>query len=161
MDTHYSDLEEVRVSSLVTGEKLKPDGSNYVAWFGRLREMLIKNNILRAIRIPLGALPSNVNDFDEYRVNRDKALVAKWAMLRSMEPQIVQAFEFVETYDIIEHLKTVMFSDQVKRGRYECSRCLFSIKMEENGYLQNHIMIFETLYDELTNDWKTGRITAI
>ena len=80
MDTHYIDLEEVRVSSLVTGEKLKPDGSNYVAWFGRLREILIKNNILRAIRIPLGALPSNVNDFDEYRVNQDNALVVKWVI---------------------------------------------------------------------------------
>ena len=117
--------------------------------------MLIKNNILRAIRILLGALPSNVNDFDEYRVNWDNALVAKWAMLRSMETQLVQAFEFVEKYDIIEHLKTDMFSDQVKWGRYECSRCFHSIKMEENGCLQTHIMFFETLYDELTNDWES------
>ena len=77
MDKHYVDIEEIRVSSLLTGDKLKQDGSNYVGWFCRLREMLIKNNLLCAIRIPLGAFPSNVNDFDEYRVNRDNALVAK------------------------------------------------------------------------------------
>ena len=100
-------------------------------------------------------LPSNVNDFDEYRVNWDNALVAKWAILRSMELQLVQNFEFVETYDIIKHLKTVMFNDQVRLGRYECSRCFFSMKMEENACLQNHIMIMDTLYDELTHDWES------
>ena len=155
MDNHYIDLEEVRVSSLVTGERLKPDGLNFVGWFGRLREMLIKNNLLRAIRIPLGDLPSNVNDFDEYRVNKDNALVVKWAILRSMEPQLMQSFEFVETYEIIDHLKTVMFTDQVRLGKYECSKCFFSVKMEENSSLLDHIMIMDTLYDELTNDWES------
>src|SRR3954451_3591181 len=106
MDTHYIDLEDIRVSSLPTGEKLRPHGSNYVPWFGRLREMLIKNNLLRAIRSPLEALPRNVNDFDQYRVNRDNALVVKWAILKTVDPRLVQTFEYVETYDIIEHLKT-------------------------------------------------------
>ena len=154
MDNHYIDLEEVRVSSLVTGERLRPDGSNFVPWFGRLREMLIKNNLLRAIRAPLGAMPTNVNDFDKYRVYKDNALVVQWAILASMDPQLRQTFEFVDPYEIIDHLKTVLFSDQVRLGRYECSKCFFSVKMGENGNLLDHIMIMETLYDELTNDWE-------
>src|SRR4051812_33066856 len=128
MDTHYTDLEDIRVSSLLFGEKLRPDGSNYVPWFGRLREILIKNNLLRAIRTPLGTLPRNVNDFHQHRVDRDNAMVVKWAILKSMDPQLVQTFDFVETYDIIEHLKTTMFRDQVKWGIYECSRLFHSIK---------------------------------
>ena len=48
-----------------------------------------------------------------------------------------------------------MFSDQVRLGRYECSKCFFSVKMEENSCLLTHIMIMETLYDELTNDWES------
>ena len=123
MDRHYIDLEEVRVSSLVAGERLKPDGSNFVPWFGRLREMLIKNNLLRAIRAPLGAMPTNVNDFDKYRVYKDNALVVQWAILASMDPQHKQTFEFVDPYEIIDHLKTVLFNDQVRLGRYECSKC--------------------------------------
>src|SRR4051794_9345124 len=44
MDTHYIDLEDICVSSLLTGEKLRPDGSSYVPWFGRLKEMLMGEN---------------------------------------------------------------------------------------------------------------------
>src|SRR3954453_9630624 len=120
--------------------------------------MLIKNNLLRAIRIPLGALPRNVNDIDQHCVDRDNTMVVKWAILKSMDPQLVQTFEFVETYDIIKHLKMIMFSDQVKWGRYECSRLFHSTKMGENGCLLTHIMILETLYDELTNDWESWKI---
>ena len=48
-----------------------------------------------------------------------------------------------------------MFSDQLRWGKYECSRIFFSVKMEESDCLLKHIANMDLLYDELTNDWES------
>jgi hypothetical protein len=69
---------EIDYGSFLHEEKLKSDRSIFPDWYQRLRDILNGNDLLYTIQESLGEAPkydANVDDYDEYRDNHDKAVV--------------------------------------------------------------------------------------
>jgi hypothetical protein len=75
--------------SLFAGENLKPDGSNFIEWYQRLRGILYQNNVLYTIEEPIGEEPGDDADEvedDVFRVRWDYYLLVQIAIVNSMTP---------------------------------------------------------------------------
>jgi hypothetical protein len=58
----------INFPALLEGEPLKPDGSNYIDWYERLRILLKRSGAFFTIIEPLGPEPDD--DADEYEDDR-------------------------------------------------------------------------------------------
>jgi hypothetical protein len=98
----------INFKALLEGEPLKPDGSNYIDWYKRLRISLKRSSSFFTIIEPLGPEPDD--DADEYE---DDRFLDKWdyyiqneaTILSSMEPEMRNWFYTIESNSMIGDLK--------------------------------------------------------
>ena len=136
-------------------EKLKNDGSNFIDWYQRLRDVLISNDLLYVIQELLGDGPgdsaSEDDDDDDYRTRRDLFIIVQRAMLYSMDPELWVRFSNTNAYDMVDALKA-LFISQVRVMKYECLDEFLSTKMEENTCLESHLANMHRIHGRLVHD---------
>jgi hypothetical protein len=89
-----------------------------------MRTVLIQNNMLHVINKPVGEVPgddANIDDYDEYRDNRDNAVAVQTMMVTSTEPQMKEHYQNLNPYVLVGVLKA-FFAPQMSLMRFECLR---------------------------------------
>jgi hypothetical protein len=78
----------INCTALFEGEPLKPDGSNFIDWYERLRSSLTRSSSFFTIIEPLGPEPDDADEAkdDAFRDRRDYCTIAKSVILSSIEP---------------------------------------------------------------------------
>jgi hypothetical protein len=126
---------------LFEGELLKPDGSNFIEWYERLRSSLKRSNAFFTIIEPLGLGHDDDTDEveeDAFRDRRDYYTLAKAAILSSMEPEMRVWFYTTESDLMIKDLKH-HFESQVWLMVYDRLNEFYVIKMEEHTSVGLHL----------------------
>ena len=131
--------------------KLKDDGSNYMDWVHNLRIILIpaqKNYVLEA---PLGDKPppANVDALNISQTRSDDYTIVQCAMLYGLEPGLQRRFERHGPYEMFQELK-LMFQANARIEKYEISNKFYSCKMEENSYINEHLLRMSGYYNHMT-----------
>ncbi|KAM0931168.1 hypothetical protein ACQ4PT_000508 [Festuca glaucescens] len=145
----------VNFCSFVHNEELKVDGSNFIDWCQRLRDVLISNDLLYVIEEPLGDEPkdsTSEDDKDDYRTRRDLFIVVKCDMLHSMVYELRVWFDNTNAYDMVDALNA-LFISLVRVMKYECLDEFLSTKMEENTCLESHLANMHRIHGRLVHDW--------
>lgn len=150
----------INFGSLFAGENLRPDGSNFIEWYQRLRNVLHQNNVLYTIEEPIGEEPGDdmdeVDD-DAFRARRDYYILVQVAIINTMIPQMKSWFFNTDSNVIIDDLKT-LFAPQVLLMKHECLDEFLSCKMEEHTCLETHLAKMHQIHRRLTHDldyWMT------
>ena len=79
-------------------------------------------------------------------------------MLYSLKPGLQKHFERHGAYEMFQELKLI-FQANGRVDRYEVSNKFFSYKMEENSYVNDHILIMSRLHNWLRH-WQNSPITT-
>jgi len=152
----------VDFGSFMRNEELKADGSNFIDWYQRLRDILNSNELLYVIQEPLGDEPeesASEDDNDDYRTRRDLFIIVQCAMLCSMDSELRVRFSNTNAYDMVDELKA-LFISQVRVMKYEYLDEFLSTKMEENTCLESHLANMHRIHGRLVHDldyWMTDR----
>ena len=149
----YPNLD-IDYGSFLRDEELKSDGSNFIDWYQRLRDILISNDLLYMIQEPLGDAPgdsASENDNGDYRDHRDISITVQCAMLYSMESELRVRFSNTNAYEMVDELKA-LFAPQVRVMKYEYLDKFLSTKMEENTCLESHLATMHGIHGRLATD---------
>ena len=82
-------------TAFLWSENLKSDGSNFVEWYLRLRDMLWVNDVLYVIQKQLGDKPENsASESDKlaYQICRDLFICVECTMHCTMAPELQVRF---------------------------------------------------------------------
>jgi hypothetical protein len=102
------------------GEPLKPDGTNFIDWYQRLRSSLLRSSLLRSnalfmILEPLGprlGIDADQVEEDAFRDRRDYYTLAGTAIIKAVDPKMKGWFYNTDSNMIIRDLKD-LFKPQV------------------------------------------------
>jgi hypothetical protein len=127
-------------TAFIEGEPLKPDGSNFIDWYERLRSSLKRSNAFFTIIEPLG--PELDDDADEaeddaFRDRRDYYTIAESAILSFMTPEMRDWFYSTESNLMIEDMKH--FESQVRLMVYDRLDEFYALKMDEHTCVGLHL----------------------
>src|ERR1041384_742668 len=101
--TQYIDMV-----SLLHGEKLKENGSNFVSWYLRLRALLKRINLSFLTKEHVGPPPTNDMDAQaaiDYQYRRRTYAIAKGIIETSILQALREEYADLDTYDMIDELK--------------------------------------------------------
>jgi hypothetical protein len=138
----------INFTDLLEGEPLKPDGSNYIDWYERLRISLKWSSAFFTIIEPLGPEPDD--DADEYEDDRfrdrwDYYIQTEVAILSSMEPKMRNWFYTTESNSMIGDLKH-HFPSQVRLMIYDRLDEFHALKMEEHTSVDLHLDMMHRIH---------------
>jgi hypothetical protein len=122
----------VDFTPLFNGEILKPNGTNFINWYQRLRNSLMKSNALFTIIEPLGPRPDIDADEVEENVFRDRReyyILTEVAIINTIETEMRSWFYNTDSDAVIGDLKK-HFEPQLHLMVYDCLNEFYSLKME-------------------------------
>ncbi|KAF6171198.1 hypothetical protein GIB67_001913 [Kingdonia uniflora] len=132
---------------MVDQEKLKItkfNGSNFGVWKMQIEDYLYQKDL----DLPLGGTEMKPVDFD----------AAKWARLDrkalgtvrlALSYQILHMISKVTTTKGLMETLSAMYSEPSRANKVHLLRCMFTLKMKDNGSVQAHISEFNTIYAQL------------
>jgi gag-polypeptide of LTR copia-type len=123
-------------------EKEKLTGNNFHDWYRNLRIVLKQEKKLEAITNPLPAPPdenATVAVLQTHQRLVDKYNDVACLMLCTMDPALQRQHENMDSYAMIESLKT-LFQKQARHERYEVAKELFKCKLAEGNPVGPHVM---------------------
>src|SRR3954471_11223589 len=85
-----------------------------------VRDILISNDLLKVIRELLGDTPDNSvieEDNDEYRTHHHLYMTVQYTILHYMESELRVRVNDINTYDVVDELKSTM--SQIRVMEYE------------------------------------------
>jgi hypothetical protein len=145
MNTH------INCTALFEGEPLKPNGSNFIDWYERLRSLLKRSNAFFTIIEPLG--PELDDDADEANDDAffdrwDYYTIAESTILSSMEPEMRDWFYTIESNSMIRDLRH-HFLSQVRLMIYYHLDDFHALKMEEHISVDLHLARIHGIHRQL------------
>jgi hypothetical protein len=135
MNTH------INFTNLFEGDLLRPNGSNFIEWYGRLRSSLKRSGAFFTIIESLGPKPdddAHEVEEDAFRDRQDYYTLAESSMLSSMEPKIRDWFYTTESNLMIKDLNR-HFESHVRLMAYDHLNEFHALKMEEHMSVGLHI----------------------
>jgi hypothetical protein len=141
----------INFKALLEGEPLKPDGSNYIDWYERLRISLKRSHAFFTIIEPLGlALDDDVDEYEDDRFydRRDYYIQTEAAILSSMELEMRNWFYTTESNSVIGDLKH-HFPSQVWLVIYDRLDEFHALKMEEHTSVDLHLGMMHRIHRHL------------
>ena len=91
-------------------EKLKTNGSNFMAWFRTLRILLTPHKMAYVLEAPIGDAPTDTATEDDKKVYQSKledSAFLQSGMLYAMEADLQKRFETMSAFEIITDLNAV------------------------------------------------------
>jgi hypothetical protein len=136
---------------LLEGEPLKPDGSNYIDWYERLRISLKRSGAFFMIIEPLGPEPDD--DTDEYEDDtfcdrQDYYNLIEIVILSSMETEMRDWFYTTESNSMIGDLKH-HFPSHVRLMIYDRLDEFHALKMEKHTSVDLHPGMMHRIHRQL------------
>jgi hypothetical protein len=141
----------INFKAFLEGEPLKPDGSNYIDWYERLRISLKRSSAFFTRIEPLGPEPDDDTDEyedDRFRDRRDYYIQTEVAILSSMEPKMRNWFYTTESNSMIGDLKH-HFPSQVRLMIYDRLDEFHALKMEEHSSVDLHLGMMHRIHRHL------------
>ena len=129
-------------------EILNVEGSNYVDWFYRLREVLRSYNLVHVIEGPLGDVlgaDASVRELEEHVVALNNTIAVRNLMHEVIAPHSQNLYLNYTPWDLIVAL-IQRFGPKAGVQRYECIEEFHSMKMEESTSLEDHLTAMTRLY---------------
>jgi hypothetical protein len=141
----------INFTSLFEGGPLKPDGSNFIDWYERIRSSLKRSSAFFTIIEPLG-LESD-DDVDEgkddaFRDRRDCYTLVEATILISIVPEMRDWFYTTESNSMIGDLKH-HFTPQVQLMIYDNLDEFHALKMEEHTSVDLHLAKMHRIHKHL------------
>ena len=124
--------------SLFVAEELHLDGSNFIEWYLRLREVLSTHDELYVLHETLEEKPKASASYNKRMawLNRSKTHIqVKWLMSVFMNSDLAKQFKNLSSIETVTELKK-MFIAQVRITRFEGLDEFLSTKMEESDCLE-------------------------
>ena len=149
MAKYMSTVKVVRKIRIYTAclesfEVLKLDGFNFISWYKRLYDMLRCNNQIHLIREPLGELPDEFEEQQDFYDRRACAVCIRDVMRRCMDPKLQQRFDDqIYPDSMVQDLKE-LFEDPLWLGLFDCLGEFLSTKMGEKDQLRMHLDTLQT-----------------
>ena len=140
---------------LFVAEELRLDGSNFIEWYLRLREVLSNHDELYVLHETLGEKPKASASYNKRMawLNWSKTHIqVKWLMSVFMDSNLAKQFKNLSAIETVTELKK-MFIAQVRIVRFEGLDEFLSTKMEENDYLEQHLKKMYKIYYTLVDAW--------
>jgi hypothetical protein len=148
----------INCTALFEGEPLKPDGSNFIDWYERLRSSLKRSNAFFMIIEPLGPEPDDDADEakdDAFRDRRDYYTIAESAILSSIEPEMRDWFYTTKSSSMIRDLRH-HFLYQVRLMIYDRLDEFHALKMEEHTSVGLHLARMHGIHRHLVLEFDHG-----
>ena len=144
---------------------LEADGSNFIKWYKRFRNILIHNNILYVLEEALGERPddsASEEEEDEFHSRRDIFIEVEITMTVCLTPELKELFRHKEPYVMIDAIKTHV-KDELRHEQFRQLREFRTIHMEEHTCLKTHLKRLYDIYFKLTNvfDYRMANSYAI
>ncbi|XP_042444019.1 uncharacterized protein LOC122029135 [Zingiber officinale] len=117
-------------------------GSNYLDWYRKLKIVLRHERKIYVLNDePLKEPTPDASDEDQsyYSQYMENALDVQCIMLSSISPKLQRQHENMSDREIDHHL-CELFQESARVERYEISRALFNIMLEERNQVGSHIL---------------------
>ena len=139
--------------SILPEERLNVEGSNYVDWFYRLREILRTYNLVYVIEGLLGEAPdadASVRELEDHVIRLNHTMAVKNLMYESVAPYWQNIFQNHVPWDMIGDLVS-RFAPQARVSKFECIDEFHSKKLEEGASVEEHLTTMTRLYRRLAD----------
>src|SRR3954469_16242197 len=140
--------------SLLHGEKIKENGSNFISWYLCLRAMLKRINLSFLTKEHVGnpqANDSNAQAAIDYQYRRRTYAIAKGIIETNIPQPLREEYADLDTYDMIDELKSSNLH-QFRVARFELESEFLSTKLEEGSCLKAHLAKMHEIYLSLVDD---------
>ena len=140
---------------LFVAEELRLDGSNFIEWYLRLREVLSNYDELYVLHETLGEKPKASASYNKRMawLHRSKTHTkVNWLMSVFMNSDLAKQFKNLSAIESVTEIKK-MFIAHVRIARFEGLDEFLSNKMEETDFLEQHLEKMYKIYYTLVNAW--------
>ena len=141
--------------SMFVAEELRLDGSNFIEWYQRLREVLATNDQLYVLHETLEEKPQDSASYNKRMAWLDRSkthIQVNWMMSVFMNSDLAEQFKNLSAIETVTELKK-MFIAQVRIARFEGLNEYLSTKMEERDCLEEHLKKMYRIYYTLVDAW--------
>src|ERR1041385_2411640 len=141
--------------SLLRGERLEENGSNFISWYLYLRAVLKRAKLSFLTKEHVGNPPANDMDaraVTDYQNRRRTYAISKCVIETSIPQALREEYAELDTYEMIDELKS-LYMHRFRVARFELENDFLSTKMEEGSCLKAHLAKMHEIHLSLVDDF--------